>query len=57
MTLSCVCNPKSCLQYACNSACDIIDFICDLKLFKAINRNYFEVSKQVAYFLKKAYSK
>ena len=57
MTLSCVCNPKSYLQYACNSVCDIIDFICDLKLFKAINRNYFEVSKQVIYFLKKAYSK
>ena len=24
--------------------CDVIDFICDLKLFKAINRNYFDLA-------------
>ena len=33
-------NPKSCLQYACSLVCDVIDFIYDLKLFKAINKIY-----------------
>ena len=37
-------NPKLCLQYTYSLICDIIDFICDLELFKAINRNYFDVT-------------
>ena len=44
MKLLRVCNPKPCLPYTCSLVCDKIDFICDFKLFKAINRNYFDVS-------------
>ena len=32
-----------CLQYAFSLVCDVINFICNLKLFKAINRNYFDI--------------
>ena len=39
-----VCNSKPCLQYTCSLVCDAIDFICNLKLFKAFNRNYFDVA-------------
>ena len=36
-------NPKSCLQYTCSLVFDVIDFICDLSLFKAINGNYLDI--------------
>ena len=39
-----VCNPNPCMQYACSLLSDVIDLFCDLKLFKAINRNYFDVA-------------
>ena len=42
MRLPRVCNPKSCLQYTCSLVCEVIDFICNLKLFKAMNRNNFD---------------
>ena len=44
------CKPKPCLQYTCSLVCDIIDFICELKLFKAINRNYFDFVDSVIIF-------
>ena len=44
MRLCRVCNSKLCLQYTCNLVCDVIEFICDLTLFKAINRNYFDAA-------------
>ena len=28
----------------CSLVRDVVDFICNLKLFKAINRNYFDVA-------------
>ena len=37
-------NPKPSLQYTCSLVCDVISFICDLKLFKATNRNSFDVT-------------
>ena len=39
------CSPKPCLQYICSLVCDVIEFICDLKLLKAINRNYFYLAE------------
>ena len=39
-----VCNPKPCLQYTRSLVFDVIDFICDLKLVKAINGNYSDVA-------------
>ena len=42
--LSRVYNPKPSLQYTCSLVCDVISFICDLKLFKATNRNSFDVT-------------
>ena len=37
-------NPKPCLKYKCSLVFDVIDFNCDLKLFKAFNRKYFDVA-------------
>ena len=36
-------NPKYCLKYTCSLVWDVIGFMCDLKLLKAINRNYYDV--------------
>ena len=46
-----VCNPKPCFQYRCSLVCDVIDFICDFKLFKTISRNYFDVTGGLITFL------
>ena len=37
-------NPKPCLKYKRSLVFDVIDFTCDLKLFKAFNRKYFDVA-------------
>ena len=37
-------NPKPYLQYTCSLACNLIDFTYNLKLFKDIIRNYFDVA-------------
>ena len=44
MKLPRVYNPKPCLQYTWSLDCDVIDFICNFKLFKAISRNYFDIA-------------
>ena len=44
LKLTRVCIPKPSLKYKCSLVCDVIDFICDLKLFKAVHRNYFYVA-------------
>ena len=44
MKLPRMCNPMSCLQYTCSLVYEVIDFIYDFKLFKGINRNYFDVT-------------
>ena len=45
-----VCSPKPCLQYACSLVCDVIDFICDLKLIKSINRSYYDAADSLLTF-------
>ena len=30
------------IEYTCSLVCDVIDFICNLKLFRAISRNCFD---------------
>ena len=47
MELPRVCNSKPYLQYTCRLVCDVVNFICDLKLFKAVNRNYFYVAESL----------
>ena len=37
-------NPTPCLKYKRSLVFDVIDFTCDLKLFKAFNRKYFDVA-------------
>ena len=39
--------PEAILQHTCSLVCDVIDFIGDLKLFKSINRNYFNVANSL----------
>ena len=42
--------PKLRMQFTYSLVCDVIEFICNLKLFKAINRNYFNDADSLIIF-------